>query len=130
MLLLELREKARVYFGRVTDEAFLDWLDQVQAEDVSNEAGMGATDGFSRLADTVDDIRRLRHERARGIELLDDELDGAAAEAKLVSLWQKTFTVAAAAQEAWLEQAAGAARLRDRRDHLPRRRRAQTALSV
>jgi superfamily II RNA helicase len=31
MLLEELREKARVYFGHVTDDAFLDWLDQVEA---------------------------------------------------------------------------------------------------
>ncbi|MEB2529897.1 hypothetical protein SB394_01180 [Burkholderia sp. BCCIQ04A] len=39
------------------------------------------------------------------LSLLDDALDGAVAEAKLASLWHKTFTVAAAAKQAWLEQA-------------------------
>jgi hypothetical protein len=37
--------------------------------------------------------------------LFDAELDGQQAEAKLAALWQKTFTLAAAAQEAWLEDA-------------------------
>ena len=105
MLLHELREKARVHFGHVTDAAFLDWLDQVEVADVSDEAGTGATDVLSRLADTVDELDAFVMTALEELSLLDDGLEGAAAEAKLASLWQKTFTVAAAAQEAWLEQA-------------------------
>lgn len=105
MLLKELREKARQYFGHVNDEAFLDWLDQVQPEDVSDEAGTGASDGLSRLADTVDELDAFVMTALEELSLFDDELGSAAAEAKLVSLWRKTFTVAAAAQEAWFEQA-------------------------
>lgn len=105
MLLQELREKARLYFGHANDEAFLEWLDQVEAEDVSDEAGTGATDVLSRLADTVDELDAFVMTALEELSLFDDGLDGAAAEAKLVSLWRKTFTVAAGAQEAWLEQA-------------------------
>ncbi|WP_442807666.1 DEAD/DEAH box helicase [Trinickia soli] len=105
LLLQELREKVQVYFGHVTDEAFLDWLDQVAPEDISGEAGTGATDGLSRLADTVDELDAFVMTALEELSLLDDALDGAAAEAKLASLWHKTFTVAAAAKEAWLEQA-------------------------
>lgn len=105
MLLQELREKARIYFEHATEEAFFDWLDQVKVEDVSDKAGTGATDDFSRLADSVDELDAFAMTALEELSLLDDELDGAAAEAKLTSLWQKTFTVAVAGQEAWLEQA-------------------------
>lgn len=105
MLLKELREKARVYFGHVDDDAFLDWLDQVQPEELSEEAGTGATDGFARLADTVDELDAFVMTALEELSLLDENLDGAQAEAKLAALWQKTFTRAAAAHEAWLEQA-------------------------
>ncbi|WP_400765469.1 DEAD/DEAH box helicase [Methylosinus sporium] len=105
MLLQELREKAQVYFGHVTDRAFLDWLDHVSADDVSDKAGTGATDELSRLADSIDELDTFLMTALEELSLLDDGLDGATAEAKMASLWQKTFTVAAAAQEAWLEQA-------------------------
>ncbi len=105
MLLQELREKGRLYLGHFDDEAFLDWLDRVEVEDVSGAAGTGASDGSSRLADTLDELDAFIMTALEELSLLDGELDGASAEGKLASLWQKTFTVAAAAQEAWLEQA-------------------------
>ena len=105
MLLQELRDKARVYFGHLTDEAFLDWLEQVEPGEVSDDAGTGATGGFARLADTVDELDAFVMTALEELSLLDPALDGVQAEAKLATLWKKTFTVAAAAQEAWLEQA-------------------------
>ncbi|WP_175762460.1 DEAD/DEAH box helicase [Burkholderia anthina] len=105
MLLDELRKKAQAHFGYTTDEAFLDWLDQVEVEDISGEAGTGATDDSSLLADTVDELDAFVMTALEELSLLDDRLDGAAAELKLASLWKRTFTVAAAANEAWLEQA-------------------------
>ncbi|WP_294287577.1 DEAD/DEAH box helicase [uncultured Sphingomonas sp.] len=105
LLLTELHDKARVYFGHIDDAAFLDWLDQVQPEDLSDDAGTGATGGFARLADTVDELDAFVMTALEELSLLDDALDGAQAEVKLAALWQKTFTRAAAAQEAWLEQA-------------------------
>lgn len=104
LLIQELREKFQFYFGHVTDEAFLNWLDQVAPEDVSPKAGTGAADGLSRLADTIDELDSFVMTALEELSLLDDELDGAAAEEKLAALWRKTFTVAAAANEAWLEQ--------------------------
>lgn len=105
MLLSELREKARLYFGLLTDEAFLNWLEQIEPGDVSDDAGTGATGDFARLADTVDELDAFVMTALEELSLLDTELDGPQAEAKLAALWQKTFTVAAAAQEAWLEDA-------------------------
>jgi hypothetical protein len=105
MLLTELRDKARLYFGHLTDEAFLEWLEQVEPGEVSDDAGTGATDGFARLADTVDELDGFVMTALEELSLFDAELDGQQAEAKLAALWQKTFTLAAAAQEAWLEDA-------------------------
>lgn len=105
MLLSELRDKARLYFGHISDEAFLEWLEQVEPSEVSEDAGIGASSGLARLADTVDELDAFVMTALEELSLLDAELDGAQAEAKLAVLWQKTFTLAAAAQEAWLEQA-------------------------
>lgn len=96
MLLHELREKARLHLHHVTDEAFLGWLDQVRVEDVSAEAGTGATDDMSRLADTVDEFDAVVMTALEELTLLDERLDGVAVEAKLSSLWKNTFSVAAA----------------------------------
>lgn len=105
MLLSELRDKARLYFGHLTDEAFLQWLEQIEPGEVSDDAGTGATGGLARLADTVDELDTFVMTALEELSLLDAELDGPQAEAKLAALWQSTFTVAAAAQEAWLEDA-------------------------
>lgn len=105
MLLTELRDKARLYFGQLTDEAFLEWLEQVEPGEISDDAGTGATDGFARLADTVDELDGFVMTALEELSLFDAELDGQQAEAKLAALWQKTFTLAAAAQETWLEDA-------------------------
>ncbi len=105
MLLNELRTKARLYFGHLTDEAFLQWLEQIQPGEISDDAGTGAFSGLAQLADTVDELDAFVMTALEELSLLDAELDGAQAEAKLIALWQKTFTVAAAAQEAWLETA-------------------------
>lgn len=105
MLLSELRDKARLYFGHLTDEAFLEWLEQVEPSEVSDDAGTGTSSGLARLADTVDELDAFVMTALEELSLLGADLDGAQAEAKLAALWQKTFTVAAAAQEAWLEQA-------------------------
>ncbi len=105
MLLSELRDKARLYFGHLTDEAFLEWLEQTEPDEISQDAGTGATGGIDRLADSVDELDSFIMTALEELSLLDAELDGPRAEAKLATLWRNTFTVAAAAQEAWLEQA-------------------------
>lgn len=105
MLLSEIRDKARLYFGLLTDEAFLNWLEQIEPGEVSDDAGTGTTDDLARLADTVDELDAFVMTAIEELSLFDAELDGPQAEAKLAALWQNTFTVAAAAQEAWLEEA-------------------------
>lgn len=105
MLLSEIRDKARLYFGHLTDEAFLSWLEQIEAGEISADAGTGANDDLARLADTVDELDAFVMTALEELSLFDAELDGPQAEAKLAVLWQKTFTIAAAAREAWLEDA-------------------------
>jgi len=105
MLLSELRDKAQRYFGLMTDEAFLNWLEKIEPGEVSDDAGTGATDDRSRLADTVDELDAFVMTALEELSLLDPALDGPQAEKKLASLWQKTFTIAAAEREAWLEDA-------------------------
>lgn len=105
MLLSELRRKARLYFGYDDDQDFLNWLEQVRVEELSDDAGSGATGGLARLADTVDELDAFVMTALEELSLLEDDLSGAEAEAKLAAVWQKTFTVAAATQEAWLEHA-------------------------
>lgn len=105
MLLNELRDKARLYFGHLTDDEFLNWLEQIEPAEISDDAGTGAIGDVARLADTVDELDAFILTALEELSLLDAELDGSQAEAKLTALWQKTFTVAAAAQEGWLEDA-------------------------
>lgn len=81
MLLSELREKAGRLFGHLTDDAFLDWLDQVEPSQLSDEAGTGATDGFSRLADTVDELDAFVMTALEELSLFDPNVDGPQAEA-------------------------------------------------
>lgn len=105
MLLEELRQKARRYFRHMDDESFLEWLEQIEPDDVSDEAGKGASDVHSRIADTVDELDAFIMTALEELSEIDGELDGPAAEAQLQRLWQRTFTAAAAEREAWLEQA-------------------------
>jgi hypothetical protein len=105
LLLEELRAKVRTHFRHITDEAFLSWLESVAPDDVSEEAGTGATGVYARIADTVDELDAFILTALEELRGLDDELDGVEAETRLADLWRRTFTVAAAAQEAWLEQA-------------------------
>lgn len=48
MLPRELREKARLNFGHLTDEALLDWLEQIEPGDVSEDTRTGATGALAR----------------------------------------------------------------------------------
>ncbi|EGG75329.1 Conjugal transfer protein trbE [Gluconacetobacter sp. SXCC-1] len=57
------------------------------------------------LADTVDELDAFVMTALEELSLLEPTIDGPQAETKLAALWKKTFTVAAAVQEAWLEQA-------------------------
>lgn len=105
LLLEELRSKVRTHFRHISDEDFLGWLESVAPEDISYEAGTGATGVHARIADTIDELDAFILTALEELRGLDNDLDGGEAEARLAQLWRRTFTVAAAVQEAWLEQA-------------------------
>lgn len=90
----------------VRQSNFLDWLDRITPAAISPNAGVAATTPAARLADSLDELDGFLLTALEELELADgQELDGAAAEAFLVSLWQSTFTKVAAAQEQWMEDA-------------------------
>lgn len=105
ILLNAIRERAVRLLG-VAPAGFLGWLEQALPLDVSDEAGEGATDPHSRLADSLDELDGVLLNALEEIARADNvEMTGAQAEAHLVALWRTTFTAVAAVQEDWLEQA-------------------------
>jgi hypothetical protein len=103
-LLFAIKKKA-VELG-IAEANFLSWLEAVLPEQVSQEVGEGASQPVARLADTVDELDGILLTAIEEIDRANEgEMTGAKAEAHLVALWHKTFTVVAASQEAWLERA-------------------------
>ena len=61
---------------------------------------------MARLADSVDELDGVLLSALEELQRMDNaELDGADAEADLSAIWIRTFTVLAAAQEEWMEEA-------------------------
>lgn len=106
LLLETLRDRVRTHYRIATDEAFLAWLEAALPEDISDEAGTGATDPASRFADSLDELDAFLLTAIEEVARIDDGTkDGAALEADLAALWRRTFTFAAQVQEDWLERA-------------------------
>jgi hypothetical protein len=88
-----------------TEEEVFGWLEQTLPEAVSGEIGTAATGPAERLANTLDELDAVLLASIEELRALGDgNLDGAAAEAFLTNLWQRTFTHVARAQEAILER--------------------------
>jgi DEAD/DEAH box helicase len=105
LLLHSIAEKAKELLG-IEGDALLEWLEGALLTDVSEDAGQGATTGTARLADSIDELDGVLLSALEETQRLEaGELQGAAAEATLARLWQRTFTAHAAAQEEWLERA-------------------------
>ncbi|MGJ8572296.1 MAG: DEAD/DEAH box helicase [Hoeflea sp.] len=101
----------------VDGEEFLGWLEAVVPPDISDKAGRASEDEMARLADSVDELDGVLLSALEELQRFDDAgLEGGAAEEALAAVWNKTFTVYAAAQEEWMEAAfisRGQAVLRD-----------------
>jgi hypothetical protein len=101
----------------VDGEEFMGWLEAVVPPDISDLAGRASEDEMARLADSVDELDGVLLSALEELQRFDDaELTGATAEESLAKIWNKTFTVYAAAQEEWMEAAfisRGQAILRD-----------------
>lgn len=90
----------------VQPDAFMDWLESTAPGTVSPDVGMGATRPHPRLADAMDELDGvLLTALAESERTTATPMDAARAEMELKVLWARTFTVVAAAQEAWLEAA-------------------------
>ena len=105
LLLHRIQEQAKNLFG-IAPAVFIDWLERTAPGKVSVNTGTGAIDQRSRLADAMDELDSVLLSALAESEKIDEvSMNAARAEAELSALWQRTFTVVAAAQEAWLEHA-------------------------
>ena len=105
LLLTRIWRKAHELLN-VAPEAFIAWLEQTAPATVSADAGKGATDSRSRLADVMDELDSVLLTALAEVERIGDApITRAGTEAALKDLWARTFTAVAAQQEAWLESA-------------------------
>lgn len=105
LLLHRIQEQAKNLLG-IEPAVFIDWLEQTAPGKVSVNTGTGAIDGRSRLADAMDELDSVLLSALAESEKIDEvSMNAARAEGELSALWQRTFTIVAAAQEAWLEHA-------------------------
>lgn len=105
LLLQSISDSARELLG-LKGEDFLEWLETAHPSGVSSNAGRAEATEECRLADSLDELDVILLAAVEEIERLRaEELDGVAAEQALAELWRSTFSVYAATQEAWLEQA-------------------------
>ena len=105
LLLERIRDEAARLLGVYGDD-FVVWLEATAPANVSASVGAGATDTRARLADAMDELDGTLLAAIEEVSGLDHApMTRARAEERLIAVWQRTFTSAAAAQEAWLEQA-------------------------
>lgn len=106
VMLLELIWDRAFRLLGVSPDDFLNWLEVTAPVTVSGAAGTGAMDPLARLADAMDEIDGLALAMIEEFQQFSEgDMPPGAVEAHLVSVWQRTFSAAASAQEAWLEQA-------------------------
>ncbi|WP_454018532.1 DEAD/DEAH box helicase [Azospirillum sp. Marseille-Q6669] len=105
LLLQRIWQQANQLLG-VTPEAFMAWLEETAPAAVSAEAGTGATDHRSRLADAMDELDSVLLTALEEVARIEDAaITPSRAEELLRDLWGRTFTAAAAAREGWLTDA-------------------------
>lgn len=105
MLLNGIAEKAHQLLNIEGDE-FLDWLERVIPSEISDEIGSASDDEMARLADNIDELDGVLLSALEELQRINEiDLEGAEAEIALSNIWQRSFTVFAATQEAWMENA-------------------------
>jgi len=105
LLLDEIRRRAG-HIGVHSDEGFFEWLNTALPEDITPDAGVGATHDHARLADDLDELDGfLLTVLAEAVVEDSQPMTGPTAELHLQAIWTRTFSAVAAAQEAWLERA-------------------------
>lgn len=105
LLLQTIADRAEALFG-IRGQQFLDWLEEIAPDGISDDAGMGQNTRRARLADSLDELdgillTALAELAPTGVEAVAN----ADTEASLIRLWRRTFSSVVVAQEAWLEQA-------------------------
>ncbi len=104
-LLQSIWKRAENLLG-IAPDAFLSWLEITAPTEISRDAGAGANDDHSRLADAIDELDGLLLSALEEVAKADGEdMVRSRAEQHLAQLWRATFSAVAAQQEAWLQHA-------------------------
>jgi len=106
ILISSLREKAFHLPGIDSEIDFLNWLDAVAPEDISELAGTANPSARARLADTLDELDSVILATVEEVRSIDNaSLSVSETEALLIQFWQKSFARVASAYEAWMSDA-------------------------
>jgi len=90
----------------IKGDHFVNWLEAITPEQISEDAGTGASSDSALLADSVDELDSILLSTLHELLRSDTrELDAEKVEVMLTEVWQKTFSSIAAKHETWLEQA-------------------------
>lgn len=104
-LLLAITEKCRTVLGITGEDAILAWLEQATAPRIGSNLASGSRNPADQLADSLDELDGFLLSANEELSLLvTGQVDPAQAEAFLRSLWQRTFSYAATAEEAFMER--------------------------
>lgn len=105
LLLQTIADCAATLFG-IRGQQFLEWLEEIAPDDISDDAGMGQNTRSARLADSLDELDGLLLSALEELASAGVEAEANTdTETTLIRLWRRTFSSVVAAQEAWLEQA-------------------------
>ena len=106
LLLVSIFEKA-IEHRLVNDQnEYLTWLEKCSPEEISVSAATGDKSSLAMLADSLDELDGILLNAVEELNGLSHKnLDGGVIEEYLKTMWGKTFSVYAAAQEEWMERA-------------------------
>jgi hypothetical protein len=105
LLLQSIAERASTLLG-IRSGSLLGWLENAAPVGISGDAGMGMTSESARFADSLDELDGILLTAIEELAMVDTvDATPAELEARLVRIWQRSFSYVAAAQEAWMERA-------------------------
>lgn len=105
-LLIDVIRELAVNLAGFNEAGFLEWLERISPEDISDSAGEGSPEDEARLADSIDELDSIIVTAVEEVRSVTNaELTQPQIEQTLKSIWQNSFARVAAHQEAWLERA-------------------------
>lgn len=106
LLMVSIFEKALEHGLASDQEEYLAWLERCSPGDISDTAATGDKSPLAMLADSLDELDGILLNATEEFNSIDqDDLESNDIEKYLKTMWGKTFSIYAAAQEEWMEKA-------------------------